>query len=145
MQQRIEDVAASVAAPPFSSVEASALGKSYDSSRNHFPTSMVTRHEQQEQSQAASPRHRSDSLHFGELSLGEDIGTTSAPSFSNPGTEPSSETTTQAHQQSEVPFGKRRSVSCDALTRLYEIREEEVLGDSGSEDGVFEMAEDDDA
>ena len=145
MQQRIEDVAASVAAPPFSSVEASALGKSYDSSRNHFPTSMVTRHEQQEQSQAASPRHRSDSLHFGELSLGEDIGTTAATSCSNLGTEPSSETTTQAQQQSEVSFGKRRSVSCDALTRLYEIREEEVLGDSGSEDGVFEMAEDDDA
>jgi len=145
MQQRIEDVAASVAAPPFSSVEASALGKSYDSSRNHFPASMATRHEQQEQSQTTSPRHRSDSLHFGELSLGEDIGTTAATSCSNLGTEPSSEATTQAQQQSEVPFGKRRSVSCDGLTRLYEIREEEVLGDSGSEDGVFEMAEDDDA
>lgn len=145
MQQRIEDVAASVAAPPFSSVEASALGKSYDSSRNHFPASMATRHEQQEQSQTTSPRHRSDSLHFGELSLGEDIGTTAATSCSNLGTEPSSEGTTQAQQQSQVLFGKRRSVSCDGLTRLYEIREEEVLGDRGSEDGVFEMAEDDDA
>ena len=144
MQQRIEEVAAWVAAPPLSSVEASALGKSYDSSRNHFPEAMVTRHEQQETA-STSPRRRSESLHFSELSLGDDAGTTSATSCPNLGTEPSSETTALAQQQTGERFGKRRSVSCDALTGLYEIREEEVLGDSGSEGGVFEMADDDDA
>ena len=130
-QQRIETVAASIAAPPFSTVKASAaLGKSYDSSRSYFPDAMVARHDQRErqETKSSSPRRRSDSFHFSELSLQDDAGTSS---------------TYQGSLQDARRQGKRRSASCDALTTLCAtIREEESDMDD-SEGGVFEMADDD--
>mmetsp|Transcript_22466 Transcript_22466/g.64586 ORF Transcript_22466/g.64586 Transcript_22466/m.64586 type:complete len:141 (-) Transcript_22466:720-1142(-) len=139
MQQRIETVAASVAAPPFSSVKASALGKSYDSSRNYFPEAMVARHNQQEAATTTtatttSSRGRSDSFHFSELSLQDDAGA-STTSCQNLGLQQQQQTAAR------VPLVKRRSSSCIALTGLCDtIREEEG---TESEGGVFEMADDD--
>lgn len=137
-QQRIETVAASIAAPPFSTVKASAaLGKSYDSSRSYFPEALVARHDQLERQEAktSSPRRRSDSFHFSELSLQDDAGTSSmgiGMGF-----------TYQGSLQDARRQGKRRSASCDALTTLCAtIREEESDMDD-SEGGVFEMADDD--
>jgi hypothetical protein len=123
MQQRIETVAASVVAPPFSSVKASALGKSYDSSRSYFPETMVARHDEHDEQKEeqgttiTSPKRRSESFHFSDLSLQDD----------------------SLRQQGSVrTFGKRRSASCGTLTALCEtIREEEA--DLDSDDGVFEM------
>ena len=135
-QYRIETVAASVAAPPFSTVKGSAaLGKSYDSSRSYFPESMVARHDQLERQEAktSSPRRRSDSFHFSELSLQDDAGTSSMCMSS----------TYQGSLQDARCQGKRRSASCDALATLCAtIREEESDMDD-SEGGVFEMADDD--
>ena len=124
-------MAASVAAPPFSTVKASAaLGKSYDSSRNYFPESMVTRHDRLEGQEAktSSPRRRSDSFHFSELSLQDDAGTYQG--------------SLQNHARGQGTATKRRSASCDALTTLCAtIREEESDLDD-SEGGVFEMTDD---
>ena len=135
-QHRIETVAASVAAPPFSSVKASAaLGKSYDSSRSYFPESMVTRHDQLEQeAKTSSPRRRSDSFHFSELSLHDDADTTSMGIGIN--------SNYQGSLQDARRQGKRRSASCNELTTLCAtIREEESDMDD-SEGGVFEMTDD---
>ena len=129
-------MAASIAAPPLSTVKTSAaLGKSYDSSRSYFPESMVARHDQLERQEAktSSPRRRSDSFHFSELSLQDDAGTSSMGMGS----------TYQGSLQDTRRQGKRRSATCDALTTLCAtIREEESDMDD-SEGGVFEMADDD--
>ena len=114
-----------MAAPPFSTVKkaSAALGKSYDSSRSYFPESMVARHDQLEQQDAmsSSPRRRSDSFHFSELSLQDE--------------------TYQGSPQAEA--ARRRSSSCNALTALCAtIREEESDMEGDGEDGVFEMTDD---
>ena len=137
-QQRIETVAASVAAPPFATVKGSAaLGKSYDSSRSYFPESMVVRHDQLERQEdkTSSPRRRSDSFHFSELSLQDDAAGTPMGTVIG--------STYQGSLQDGRRQGKRRSASCDTLTALCAtIREEESDTDGDSEGGVFEMADD---
>ena len=136
-------MAASIAAPPLSTVKTSAaLGKSYDSSRSYFPESMVARHDQLERQEVktSSPRRRSDSFHFSELSLQDDAGTSSMGMGSS---SMGMGSNYQGSLQDARRQGKRRSASCDALTTLCAtIREEESDMDD-SEGGVFEMADDD--
>jgi len=166
MQHKIEVVAASVAAPPLFTNEnanASALGKSYDSSRNYFPASLSSKYAATESQDTTHMRPRSESFQtassFSELSLMDSNPTRQqGPST----TRSASSNCTNFHQAhgDEQLQGKtrasdvsmRKSASCGTLMSFVDsggcttIEEEEAdetphpHESHESDGGVFEMA-----